>query len=131
MTNAVDDVLSQVDSKIDDVDILIPHQANLRIIQAIQSKVALPDESVMVNIDKYGNTSAATIPIALCEAVEQGLIKPNSNMISAAFGAGLTWAASFIQWGDRVTPIKAPTHSLSETDKTGLELIQTAVENCR
>jgi 3-oxoacyl-[acyl-carrier-protein] synthase-3 len=131
MTNAVDDVLSQVDSKIDDVDILIPHQANLRIIQAIQSKVALPDESVMVNIDKYGNTSAATIPIALCEAVEQGLIKPNSNMISAAFGAGLTWAASFIQWGERVTPIKAPTHSLSETDKTGLELIQTAVENCR
>lgn len=130
MTSAVDDVLSQVQSNIDEIDVLIPHQANLRIIQAIQSKVNLPNESVMVNIERYGNTSAATIPIALCEAVEQGMIKPHSNIISAAFGAGLTWAASYIKWSDRVEPIKAPSHSLSKTTKTALDLIKPAVDSC-
>ncbi|MFY8351422.1 ketoacyl-ACP synthase III [Pseudoalteromonas sp. SSM20] len=131
MTTAVDDVLQQVGSDISDIDVLIPHQANLRIIQAIQTKVKLPDESVMVNIDKYGNTSAATIPIALCEAVECGLIKPKSSIISAAFGAGLTWAASYIQWGERTTPITAPSHTLSDCDHTGLELIQHAIAHCQ
>ena len=131
MTTAVDDVLNQVDCNISDIDILIPHQANLRIIQAIQSKVNLPDEAVMVNINKYGNTSAATIPIALCEAVEDGLIKPNSRIISAAFGAGLTWAASFIQWGERTTPIHPASHSLSECNQSGLDLIKDAVAHCQ
>ena len=131
MTNAVDDVLEQVGCELNDINVLIPHQANLRIIQAIQTKVKLPDESVMFNIDKYGNTSAATIPIALCEAVEQGLIKPNSNIVSAAFGAGLTWAASSIKWGDSVIPKIEPRHELSPCDKTGLELIANAVNNCQ
>ncbi|WP_100915246.1 ketoacyl-ACP synthase III [Pseudoalteromonas spongiae] len=131
MTTAVDDVLTQVGSEITDIDVLIPHQANLRIIQAIQSKVNLPDDAVMVNIDKYGNTSAATIPIAICEAVENGLIKENSRVISAAFGAGLTWAASFIQWGERVTPIIPASHSLTPCDKSGLELIADAVKHCQ
>ena len=89
------------------------------------------DEKVMVNIADYGNTSAATIAIAICEAVEQGLIKPNSNIMSAAFGAGLTWAASYIKWGERVTPIAVSDAALPECDKTGLELVAPAVAACK
>ena len=85
----------------------------------------------MVNIQNYGNTSAATIPIAICEAVEQGLIAPHSKIMSAAFGAGLTWAASFIQWGERITPIKQSDACLPDCDKTGLELIAPALLACQ
>ncbi len=130
MTGACDDVLAQAQLKLEDINVLIPHQANLRIIQAIQSKLKLPDDAVMVNIENYGNTSAATIPIALCEALEQGLIKPKANIMSAAFGAGLTWAASYIKWGSRVTPIIQPSHQLTPSDKSGLELITNASKHC-
>ena len=109
----------------------MPHQANLRIIQAIQQRLKVADEKVMVNIADYGNTSAATIAIALCEAVEQGLIKPHSNIMSAAFGAGLTWAASYIKWGELVTPIAKSDAALPPCDKTGLELVAPAVAACK
>ena len=131
MSEACDDVLNQAQLKLDDIDVLVPHQANLRIIQAIQQRLKVADEKVMVNIADYGNTSAATIAIAICEAVEQGLIKPNSNIMSAAFGAGLTWAASYIKWGERVTPISISDASLPPCDKTGLELVAPAVEACK
>ncbi|WP_462172122.1 beta-ketoacyl-ACP synthase 3 [Pseudoalteromonas xiamenensis] len=131
MSQACDDVLSQAQLSLEDINVLVPHQANLRIIQAIQQKLNIEDEKVMVNIDKYGNTSAATIAIALCEAVENGLIKPESNIMSAAFGAGLTWAASYIKWGTRVTPINPPSASLPRCDKTGLELIAHSVAACK
>ncbi|CCQ10152.1 3-oxoacyl-[acyl-carrier-protein] synthase,KASIII [Pseudoalteromonas luteoviolacea B = ATCC 29581] len=130
MSQACDDVLTQANLSLDDIHVLVPHQANLRIIQAIQQKLNIADEKVMVNIDKYGNTSAATIAIALCEAVENGLIKPHANIMSAAFGAGLTWAASYIKWGERVTPINAPSATLPPCDKTGLELIAESVRHC-
>ena len=131
MSEASDDVLNQAQLKLDDIDVLVPHQANLRIIQAIQQRLKVADEKVMVNIADYGNTSAATIAIAICEAVEQGLIKPNSNIMSAAFGAGLTWAASYIKWGERVTPISISDASLPPCDKTGLELVAPAVAACK
>ncbi|EWH05710.1 3-oxoacyl-ACP synthase [Pseudoalteromonas lipolytica SCSIO 04301] len=131
MSEACDDVLNQAQLKLDDIDVLVPHQANLRIIQAIQQRLKVADEKVMVNIADYGNTSAATIAIAICEAVEQGLIKPNSNIMSAAFGAGLTWAASYIKWGERLTPISISDASLPPCDKTGLELVAPAVAACK
>jgi 3-oxoacyl-[acyl-carrier-protein] synthase-3 len=74
---------------------------------------------------------ANTIAIALCEAVEQGLIKPHANIMSAAFGAGLTWAASYIKWGERVTPISVSDAALLPCDKTGLELVAPAVAACK
>ena len=83
----------------------MPHQANVRIIETLAKRMNAPMEKVMVNIEQYGNTSAATVPIALCEALEQGRVKPNSYLLTAAFGAGLTWGAALIKWGDRVTPI--------------------------
>ncbi len=81
-----------------DVDLLIPHQANIRIIDKAAERMGLPREKVMVNLDKYGNTSAATIPIALDEAVKTGRVQAGSLLVTVGFGAGLTWAANVIRW---------------------------------
>ncbi|MFY8275255.1 ketoacyl-ACP synthase III [Pseudoalteromonas sp. SSDWG2] len=131
MSLACDDVLNNAQLSLDDIDVLVPHQANLRIIQSIQQRLKVEDEKVMVNIDEYGNTSAATIAIALCEAVERGMIKPGANIMSAAFGAGLTWAASYIKWGQRITPLRQSTAQLPQCTQTGLELIAEAVKACQ
>ncbi|HWR43216.1 beta-ketoacyl-ACP synthase III [Sporomusa sp.] len=81
-----------------DVDCLIPHQANIRIIQSAAKRLKLPLDKVMVNVDKYGNTSAASIPIALDEAVHSGKIKQGDTVVLVGFGAGLTWASAVIKW---------------------------------
>lgn len=83
----------------DDIDMLIPHQANVRIIDAAARRLALPREKVWVNLDRYGNTSAATIPIALYEAAEAGKLEEGDNLVLVAFGGGLTWAAGVVRWG--------------------------------
>lgn len=82
----------------EDLDVLITHQANLRIIQSLQKRLQVPDDKVFVNIDKYGNTSAASIPIAMDEAVRQGIIKKGDLVMLASFGAGFTWASAAIRW---------------------------------
>ena len=84
--------------EVSDIDMLIPHQANLRISQFIQNKFKLNDDQVFNNIHKYGNTTAASIPIALTEAWEQGKIKPGDTVVLAAFGSGFTWASAIIKW---------------------------------
>ncbi|MEM0519363.1 MULTISPECIES: 3-oxoacyl-ACP synthase III family protein [Aequorivita] len=83
---------------VQDIDMLIPHQANLRISQFIQHKLKLNDEQVFNNIQKYGNTTAASIPIALTEAWEQGKIKEGNLVVLAAFGSGFTWGSAIIRW---------------------------------
>ena len=83
----------------EDISICIPHQANIRIIASIADRLKLPPEKVFLNIDKYGNTSAASIPIALCEAVDQGLVKEGDNILFVAFGSGLTSGAAVVRWG--------------------------------
>ena len=82
----------------DDIDMLIPHQANFRISQFVQKKFGLSDDQVYNNIQKYGNTTAASIPIALTEAWENGKIKEGDTLVLAAFGSGFTWASSIIKW---------------------------------
>jgi 3-oxoacyl-[acyl-carrier-protein] synthase-3 len=82
----------------EDIDMLIPHQANLRISQFIQKKMRLPDEKVFNNIQKYGNTTAASIPIALSEAWEAGKIKDGDLVVLAAFGSGFTWGSALVRW---------------------------------
>ncbi|PVX46688.1 3-oxoacyl-[acyl-carrier-protein] synthase-3 [Flavobacterium sp. 103] len=84
--------------QVSDIDMLIPHQANLRISQYIQKKFGLNDDQVFNNIQKYGNTTAASIPIALTEAWEQGKIKSGDTVVLAAFGSGFTWASAIIKW---------------------------------
>jgi 3-oxoacyl-[acyl-carrier-protein] synthase-3 len=84
--------------KASDIALLIPHQANLRIIQATASRIGLPMEKVMINLDRYGNTSAASIPIALDEAVKRGKVRDGDYILLEAFGGGLTWASALIKW---------------------------------
>lgn len=91
-------VLEKVGLSSQDVDLLITHQANLRIIQATAKRIHLPMERVYVNLDRYGNTSAASIPIALDEACRRGLIKEGDTSLLVAFGAGFTWGSAVIRW---------------------------------
>jgi len=95
---AVDAVLSQIDKNPSDIDLLVPHQANLRIIDSACRRLNIPKEKVVVNIDKYGNTSSASVPIALYEALQQGRIKRGDLVVLVAFGAGLSWASAAIVW---------------------------------
>ena len=82
-----------------DIDFLIPHQANIRIIDKAAERMGLPREKVIVNLDRYGNTSAASIPLALDEAVKSGRIQPGHLLVFVGFGAGLTWGANVVRWG--------------------------------
>jgi len=82
-----------------DVDLFIPHQANIRIIESAARRLGLPPEKVFVNVQKYGNTSGASIPIAIDEAVQEGRLKKGDVVVAVGFGAGLTWAATVIKWG--------------------------------
>jgi len=84
---------------LDDVDLFIPHQANIRIIRSAARSLELENDRVFSNIDRYGNTSSASIPIALCEAVQARRIQPNDHLVLVGFGAGLTWGAIVLQWG--------------------------------
>jgi 3-oxoacyl-[acyl-carrier-protein] synthase-3 len=98
MADACDHALQQAGLRGEEVDILIPHQANIRIIEATAKHAHIPMEKVYVNVDRYGNTSAASIPIALDEAVRAGRIRPGMTVLLVAFGAGFTWASMAIRW---------------------------------
>lgn len=106
-----------------DVDLLIPHQANVRIIDATAKRMDLDPSQVYVNIASYGNTSAATIPIALAEALEEGRIAPGDVIVFVAFGGGLTWGGIALRWGDRTEPVGTSDAALPPTEMTGLELL--------
>jgi len=92
------EALESTGLKKEDIDLLVPHQANLRISQFVQRRLGLSSDKVWNNIQKYGNTTAASIPIALCEAVEAGAVKKGDLVCLAAFGSGFTWGASLIRW---------------------------------
>ncbi len=109
---------------VDDIDLFVPHQANLRIIDAAARRLGLDSSKVFVNVHAYGNTSSATIPIALTEALEQGRVKPGSNLVFAAFGGGLSWGAAAVRWGQRVEPIAVSDAEVPPTDLTVMELLQ-------
>ncbi|MCG8473306.1 MAG: ketoacyl-ACP synthase III [Desulfobacterales bacterium] len=95
------EVLEQAGMSLDDIDMIIPHQANLRINEAYQKTLKIPEEKIFNNIQKYGNTTAATIPLALDETIEQGLVDPKkSTVLFVALGAGLTWAAMIHRFGE-------------------------------
>jgi 3-oxoacyl-[acyl-carrier-protein] synthase III len=99
MGDAAAEVVEKAGLSFDDVDMLIPHQANMRIIDAAARRLALPREKVWVNLDRYGNTSAASIPIAMFEAAEAGTLHEGDNVVLVAFGGGLAWAAGMVRWG--------------------------------
>src|SRR5215213_4133514 len=98
MAEACDEALRRAGVTADDVDLLIPHQANVRIIEATAKHAGMPMEKVMVNVDRYGNTSSASIPLALDQAIAEGRVKPGSLLLLVAFGAGFTWGSTLIRW---------------------------------
>jgi 3-oxoacyl-[acyl-carrier-protein] synthase-3 len=98
MLDASKKALEQAGLTVDDIACLIPHQANLRIIDAIGERLGIPREKVFVNVDRYGNTSAAAVAIALDEAHRAGRFQPGDYILMVVFGGGLTWASTVVQW---------------------------------
>ena len=112
LDKATREVVERAGLTLDDINLFIPHQANLRIIQAAARSLKLTEDRYFVNLDQYGNTSSASIPIALCEAVECGRVKPGDKLVLVGFGAGLTWAAAAMQWG-----AAEPTHKPNRVER--------------
>jgi 3-oxoacyl-[acyl-carrier-protein] synthase-3 len=98
MASAAKQTIERAGWTLDKIDLLIPHQANVRIIDSAAKSLNLPPSKVFVNLEKYGNTSAASIPIAMCEAIDAGKIRAGDHIVMVGFGAGLTWAACAIEW---------------------------------
>jgi len=99
MPKATESVVRKAGWQLADLALVIPHQANIRIIESSIKRLGLPPDRFFVNLERYGNTSSASIPIALCEAVAQGRVHPGDKLVLVGFGAGLTWAAVAIEWG--------------------------------
>lgn len=99
MGEAIHGALEKADATLGDIDLFIPHQANARIIEYAAKELGLPPEKVMLNVDRYGNTSAASVPLALCEALEEGRAGAGDTLALVAFGAGLTWASCVFDLG--------------------------------
>ncbi|WP_274361520.1 beta-ketoacyl-ACP synthase III [Paenibacillus thermotolerans] len=98
MDTLTESVLAKAGKTKEDINLLVPHQANIRIIHAAMEKLGLTEEQVMINVNKYGNISAATIPIALAEAVEEGRVKEGDTVVLVGFGGGLTWGGAVLTW---------------------------------
>ena len=95
---AVDEVLARIGKSREEIDLLVPHQANKRISDAVGERLGLPPARIVQNVHKYGNTTAASIPLALSEAVAEGRARPGDLLVLVAFGSGFTWGASAVRW---------------------------------
>jgi 3-oxoacyl-[acyl-carrier-protein] synthase-3 len=105
------------------VDLVVPHQANLRIIEGVAKYAGIPMEKVMLTVQKYGNMSSATVPVALVEALKEGRVKPGSTILMPGFGGGLTWASLLVKWGQRTTPLGTSDRSIPAATKTALQIV--------
>ena len=123
MSAASTRVLNEAGMSADQVDLVVPHQANLRIIEAVAKYAGIPMEKVMVTVQKYGNMSSATVPVALVEALEEGRVKPGAHILIPAFGGGLTYCSLLVRWGGRVTPIGTSDIELPPCTQTALEMV--------
>jgi 3-oxoacyl-[acyl-carrier-protein] synthase-3 len=123
MGSACEDVLKRAGLAPDDIDLVVPHQANLRIIESVAKRAGIPMERVYVNVQRYGNMSAATVPVALCEALEDGRIRPGARLLMPAFGGGLTFCAHLVRWGERVTPLGESDVDLPPATRSALETV--------
>jgi 3-oxoacyl-[acyl-carrier-protein] synthase-3 len=127
MASATREVVAAAGLSLDDIALIVPHQANKRIIESAARSLNLPADRFIVNLDRYGNTSTASIPIAICEAVNEGKIRPNDNLVLVGFGAGLTWGASAIQWNVTPKPEVSSLHRLGRRTIYALSGVRTAV----
>jgi len=99
LINCALDLAEKAGWPLEDIDLFIPHQANIRIVEAAQRRLKIPAEKVAVNLDRYGNTSCASLPLALAEAAETGRLKSGHKVLMVGFGVGLTWAGVALKWG--------------------------------
>ena len=106
-----------------DIDLAVPHQANLRIIEAVAKKTGIAMDRVHLTIERYGNMSAATVPVALTDALAAARVKPHALLLTPAFGGGLTWCAQVIRWGERVTPKDVSDVALPPCTRSALEIV--------
>jgi 3-oxoacyl-[acyl-carrier-protein] synthase-3 len=98
MVSSAEAVLDECGMSVDDIDVYVPHQANVRIIDHAAKKLGIPEEKVVVNVDRYGNTSSGSIPLALADASDDGRLKPGKLVLMTGMGAGLTWGSALIEW---------------------------------
>jgi 3-oxoacyl-[acyl-carrier-protein] synthase-3 len=124
MANASQDVLSKSRRTIDDVRLVIPHQANLRIIESVAKRVGAPMERVYLTVQRYGNMSSATIPVSLVEALEEGRVEAGELILMPAFGAGLTWSSHLVRWGRRTKPLGTSDVELRQPVQTALDRVR-------
>ena len=124
MANASNEVLAKTGHAIGEIDLGIPHQANLRIIESVAKRVGAPMERVYVTVHRYGNMSSATIPVSLVDALEEGRVKPGSLILMPAFGAGLTWSSHLVRWGKRTEPLGTSALELPPCTQTALDRVK-------
>ena len=123
MGEAAAEVMKKCGVEAGDVDLVVPHQANLRIIEAVVKRIHVPMDKVMLTVQRYGNMSAATVPVALVEALETGRVAPGALLLMPAFGAGLTLCAHLVRWGQRVTPLGTTDIDLPPCTETALDMV--------
>jgi 3-oxoacyl-[acyl-carrier-protein] synthase-3 len=123
MAQASEKVLAKCGVTPDGIDLVIPHQANLRIIEAVARHTRLPMDKVFLTVQRYGNMSAATVPVALVDALEEGRVKPGALLLMPGFGGGLTLCSHLVRWGERVTPLATSDAELPPCSESALELV--------
>lgn len=126
MADAAEEAIADAGLALDDIDLMIPHQANVRIIDGVAKRLHFPSEKVFVNIQRYGNTSAASIPIAICEAEATGRLRKGDKVLLVAFGGGFTWGASVLEWYGAHDGIRPP----SPLERAG-RVLEDVVERVR
>jgi 3-oxoacyl-[acyl-carrier-protein] synthase-3 len=128
MSSACEDTLARLNLRPQDVDLVVPHQANLRIIEAVAKRTRVPLERVYVNVQRYGNMSAATVPVALCEALEEQRVRAGALLLMPGFGGGLSYCAHLVRWGSRTTPLKSSAVELPPNERPALQIIRECLE---
>jgi 3-oxoacyl-[acyl-carrier-protein] synthase-3 len=123
MSEASLDVMRRMGVTMDDIGLVVPHQANLRIIEAVAKRAGAGPDKVFLTVQKYGNMSSATAPVALVEAVETGRVAPGSLVLMPAFGGGLTLSSHLLRWGPRVTPLATSDVELPPCHRSALEIV--------
>ena len=123
MTAASAKALEKAGVAAQELDLVVPHQANSRIIEAVAKYAGIPMSKVQLTVQKYGNMSAATVPVALVEALEEGRIQPNAKLLMPAFGAGLTVCSHYAEWGTRTTAKDVSDVLLAPCEKTALQMV--------
>jgi 3-oxoacyl-[acyl-carrier-protein] synthase III len=124
MSAACEEALRRIGASPEEVELVVPHQANLRIIEAVARRARVPMERVFVTVQRYGNMSAATVPVALCEALEAGRVRAGALLLMPGFGGGLSFCAHAVRWGERTAPLGSSPVGLPPNERSALELIK-------